>query len=212
MTRRIDELYEEYVRAWHDGAAPDASAFLDRAPEEERDELADLLETFVLAAPVVEPTPQRRAELEADPAFRRAAGLVDAVAPVPDVPWGERLRAARERAGLSLGELGARFASSFGLAGREHRAGRLLQQLEDGELPAAGVAPRASARLAELLGTTVASLAPPPPAAPAPLFRAEPDAASQLGDLLASASQALGDAAADQAGERDELDRLLRGG
>ncbi len=217
MTARIDELYEEYVQAWHAGGAPDAVAFLARADPAERDELADMLETFALTAPAVAPSDARRAELDDDPAFARAAALVDALGPPSPEAWGVRLRAARERAEVSITELGARFAASFGLHGREERAARLLDDLERGERPASGVSLRATTRLAELLGTAAAALAPPAPAASAPaaLFRADPGSADELADVLADFAASRAPAAAappERSGERDELDELLLGG
>jgi transcriptional regulator with XRE-family HTH domain len=198
----VDHLYAEFVRAWHAGAAPDADEYLARAPEDERDELAGLLNTFALVAPTVAPTGHRGAELRQDPALARAIALGSAFeAPT----WRERLRFAREHAGVSHAELGRRFAAAFGLAGREERATTLLAELEDGRLEATGVSERAARRLAELLGQASDALLPPRPAA---LYRADPDADVDLGDLLAGAATALeGDM-----GSWDELDELLRGG
>jgi transcriptional regulator with XRE-family HTH domain len=201
----IDQLYAEFVQAWQAGQAPEVDPYLDRADPADQDELAERLETFVMVAPSVELAPERAAQIEALPAFLRAASISDENrAP----SWATRLRAARERAGLSLADLGARFAASFGLDGRESRAATMLRELEDGELDASRVSGRATDRLADLLGVAADALRPPP--RPAPLFRAEDDAAADLGGLLADAQAAMA-APADHDGG-DELDELLRGG
>lgn len=205
-----DRLFDEYVRAWHAGQSPDAASFLDRAVDEPaREDLARLISDFVAAAPSVLPTPERAAELRGETAVARALALGDAfdgVAALDEEPWPVRLRAARERAGLTRGQLGARFAEAFGLGGREERAETLLGRLEDGELPATGVSGRAAAGLERLLGAATGALTPP---RVQPLYRADPQAAGDFGDVLRAAAGALGRRSADPT---DELDELLRGG
>lgn len=200
----IDQLYEEYVRDWHAGLVPDSDAFVARAPEADRPALARLIETFLLAAPSVEPAPEQAEALQSSPAFLRALAIADAAPPT----WGARLRAARENAGLSLRALGSRFAASFELAGREERAATMLGDLESGALAATDVSTRAAERLADLLGLAAGALRPPP--RPAPLFRAEDGAAARLGSLLQSPE--LRAPAPSGADGPDELDELLRGG
>ncbi|MDO9408348.1 hypothetical protein [Patulibacter sp.] len=199
----IDQLYAEFVQAWQDGRAPEVDPYLDRADPADQDALAERIETFVMVAPSVSLAPERAAEIEALPAFVRAAAIPEnAMAPA----WSARLRAARERAGLGLAELGARFAASFDLGGREDRAAAMLRELEEGGLEASGVSTRAADRLAELLGVAGDVLRPPP--RPAPLFRADEDAAAELGDILAGAAAAM----QGPLEPGDELDELLRGG
>lgn len=225
----IDHLYAEFVRAWNAGDAPELDVWLDRAAAADRDELADRIELFALMAPSVELRPERAAALRSTPAFAAAAALQDAAAR----PWGARLRAARERAGLSLAELGGRFAASFHeTAGRDEKATLVLSRLEDGDAPATGVTRRAADRLAELLGLTGGALAPPPRpqalfrraagAAGAPALASEPSAPATPpasgGARRAAASPAelaayafLLDPGADLA-DWDGVDDLLRGG
>lgn len=201
---RIDDLYDEFVRAWNDGLAPDAATFLARAPGGERDALAQMIGTFVLVAPSVAPTPERAAEIAQSPRFLRALALADDGAPTT---WGARLAAARSRAGLTIAELGERFAASFGVTGGEAKAATLLARLEAGDLQPAGVAERAARRLSDLLGETADALRPPPAAAA--LFRADGEVSEDYGDLLMAAAAAL-EQPADE--PWDELDDLLRGG
>lgn len=203
----MDDIYAEFVRDWRAGLAPELDPFLERARPADRDALAERIEAFVLVAPSVELDPARAAEIEASPAFLRALAIADDTAPLS---WGARLRAGRERAGLSLADLGSRFADAFGLAGREAKAAGLLGRLEAGDLAPVGVTGRAAARLEELLGLAADALTPPQPqfraddpagspAAPAPATRA--GAVAGLGMVLDGGFD-------DWTG--DELDLLLR--
>lgn len=163
----VDALYAEFVRAWNAGEAPELDAFLDRADPAIQDELIDRITTFALVARSVEPAPERAAALRTDPAFERAMALEAAGV---ERSWGARLRAARERAGLTLAQLGERFAASFPeAAGRGDKAAIVLGRLETEHSPATGVTRRAADRLADLLDIAGEALAPPP--RPQALFR-----------------------------------------
>lgn|GEM_PF-4292209 len=147
-----------------------------------------------------------------------AAAGPDAVSePGTTGAWRERLRDARRRAGLSVEQLGERFAGAFGLAGAHVRAAELLDGLESGTLAPSRVSVRATERLADLLAVPAASLAPP---RPRPLFRAEADddATAGLAALLSEVTEAfvVASEAPDGPAEGDEaieiVDRLLGGG
>ncbi|CAB4932772.1 unannotated protein [freshwater metagenome] len=204
----IDQLYAEFVQAWQDGLAPEVDAYLDRADADDQDALAERIETFVMVAPSVELSPDRAAQIEASPAFLRALEIPAAAG---SVGWAAQLRAARERAGLSLSDLGARFAEAFGHGGGAAKAATLIGQLEDGTIAPTGVSTPAAGRLAELLGLASGALAPPRPQA---LFRAErgrldpgTTASPPPADFVADFALAL-----DAHPDWDELDWLLRGG
>lgn len=195
----VNDLYERFVREWYAGHAPDAAAYLDGLEPGEADELAALLETFLLAAPAVAP----RTTPSADPVLAQAIALGDAFEPRG---WGDRLAAARRRAGLSLADLGERFAATFGIDDRAERATGLLERLERGELASSGVSIRAARALARIVGAPDGALI---PARAAALYRAESADAAELEGLLAGASAAL---ALEDGEVWDELDDLLRGG
>lgn len=211
----IDQLYSAFVQAWRAGEAPDPDGYLDRAAPGDQDELAERIETFVMLAPSVEPTAERAAEIRASPVFVAAAAIASPGAP----PWSARLRAARERAGLSLADLGSRFAEAFGHQGQEQKATTLLGDLESGALPPTGVTRRAGERLADLLGLAAGALTPPPRAQVRPLFRADhPAPAAGRPDPGVTSEPSPEDVAAltealdlDYA-DWDGLDELLRGG
>lgn len=197
----VNDLYERFVREWFAGQAPDVATYLDGLAPTQADELAELLETFLLAAPTVEP--QGRPAAASDPVLAGVLALGDAF----EAPsWGARLEAARRSAGLSLRDLGERFAAAFGLDDRALRASSLLERLERGELPSSGVSVRAARALARIVGAPDGALIPPRAAA---LYRAESAEAAALEGLLAGASAAL---ALEDGEVWDELDDLLRGG
>lgn len=231
----IDELLDEYVNAWHAGEAPSTAAFVARAPEADREEFTQILATFLELAPTVDPTPARVRELGADPLVQRLAGLEGArwealesagagageaaaapsAAGEPGTTWGERLRALREAAGLSVGDLAERFAERFGLSDADAAAApAALGSLESGGLASAGVAARAARALEELLaaprGMLVAGAA---PAVGGPLLRGvlpeSPDEQARFAELLREVDDALAVERSADAGQGETLSDLL---
>ncbi len=198
----VNDLYDRFVGAWHAGLTPDVDAFLSQVEGEDVETLTQQLETFLLVAPAVEPRQDARVAGD-DPVLAAAIALGDAF---DERPWAVRLAEARRSAGLSLADVGARLAETFGLAGRGPRAASLLGRLESRELASSGVSARAARALARILGQPEGALIPPRAAA---LYRADSPDGAELESLLAGASAAL----SLQDGEQwDELDDLLRGG
>jgi transcriptional regulator with XRE-family HTH domain len=159
--RTVDERLDDYIAAWHAGAAPRAASFIDDAPVEQRDELALLIGAFLELAPSVEPTPEVRAEREHEPLVQRLVALEaqwwDAAA--RRAPWGERLRGLRTAAGLTHQQVGARLAAMFGLGASDaERAPGVLSELESGARSSAGVSARGARALEQLLGAAAGTL------------------------------------------------------
>ena len=226
MTHRheaIDVVLDDFLRAWHAGESPDSAQYVARASPADRDELEQLLGAFAQVAPTVEPTPERAAQLAADPAVAHLSGLeagwweqqgltaqaqqVGALAAElaagdggdgsDEAPWGARLRALRESAGVSLASLGRDFAQRFGLGVSDaSRAPEVLGALESGAVPAGGVAARAARALEELLSAPRGALAGgQSPAFGNVLLRAalpeQDDQREQFGELLREVDDAL---------------------
>lgn len=245
MTERresLDLLLDEFLRAWHAGEAPDAAAFVQRAADADRDELEQLLGAFAEVAPTVEPAPERAAQLTADEQVARlsaieagwwraqgrdasadqieqlAAALVGegGGAGTDEAPWGERLRALREAAGLSLAGLAASFAAQFALSDADAaRAPEVIGALESGDAPATGVAARAARALEELLRAPAGALGTGglPPVANVLLRAAMPedrDQREEFSQLLRDVDDALEQAAPGEA--PGETLRSLLGG
>lgn len=218
--RSTDELLDAFIAAWHAGEAPSADAYLAQAADA-RDELAELLGAFLQLAPSVDATPARAAELAADPLLVRIiafeADFWDGREGTVEAPWGARLCALREAAGVSVAVLGERFAELFRLPATDSaRAPQTLAALEAGELPSTGVAARAARALEELLSAPRGVLAAGAmPAFGAPLLRAvmpeDADQREQFTELLREVSDAIefSEAAVDAglvAGPPPELD------
>jgi len=209
--RPIDVALEGFVAAWHAGAAPSVAGVLAATAPADRDELQQLLGAFLQIAPTVEPTAARAAELTADPLVEQLVALEEAG------PFGERLHALREAAGVSIETLAEGFANAFSLPTVDRaRAPHELAELELGALPPAGVADRARRAIERLLGSSDGALGVGPDKLPgAPAATAEPDGGGDrpaLAELLRDVDQALSvDERDPSAGPRETLDGLLRG-
>jgi hypothetical protein len=201
----VDDLLDRFIAAWHAGEAPSVDAYLSLTAEADRDELLELLGAFLQMAPTVEPTTTRGLELIEDPLVHRLARLEDEWWDA-QAPWGTRLQALRVQAGLSLQQLGERFASHFSLSAADASGvPDALERLEAASAPASGVTARAARALEELLGAARGSLAagaaPPLGAA---LMRSDGER-EQLADLLRHVDDAL------PAGDGEETGETLHG-
>ena len=104
----VDETLSAFIEAWNAGRRPDVDEFLERAPEPERDELADLIRTFLLEAPVPAYSDETLAALRNEPGVRKAAALLDEEAglwPALLPRLRHRMKLKREEVVLQLAEL-----------------------------------------------------------------------------------------------------------
>lgn len=204
----IEQLLGEFVDAWNAGRRPDVEAFLDRAPEAERDELAAQMATWLQIAPTPDYDETTRAAIGEEPALRAA---LDAAATIRS-PLSVRLPRLRERAGLAVSDVARRLVAVFNLDD-EQRAADYLEQIERDELDPSRLSRRLLDGLAAILGTDRDQLAPGPPAFAGgqAFFRAEDDADRWIAqDIDALSRAALAPAPASS--PMDELDRLFVGG
>lgn len=199
----VDDRLDRFIADWHAGAAPSASVHVDAAPAEQRAELAELIAAFLELAPSVPVTdPDAAARLSTDPLVRRIADYEERwwAQREAAAPFGARLRALREAAGLSLTQLAAAFADRFSLGADDAgRAPTVFSELEAGALPATGVTARAARALEELLAAAPGALlggdaAGAQPMA-SPLLRGELpeslDERERLAELLRTADEAV---------------------
>jgi hypothetical protein len=200
--KQPDQILSEFIDAWNAGDRPEVNAYLSRAPDERRDELAQEIGRFVAYAPEPSYSQESLEQIRSE-----TAGL----AALPSL-----LTRARGRAGVEVRELGASLARALGVSDVAKTAG-YLDRLESGSLDPRGVSRRVLDALASSLGVSREQLDAAAdrfvlraaPSAPAAMWRAQPGAASdQRADLelLASAMSA-------PAPEPwDEVDELFRGG
>jgi transcriptional regulator with XRE-family HTH domain len=204
----VEQLLGEFIDAWNAGRRPDVVAYLERAPESERDELATQLATWLEIAPTPDYDDATRTAISNEPALRAA---LDAAAAIRS-PLAVRLPTLRERAGLAVRDVARRLVSVFDLDD-EQRAAAYLEQIERDELDASRLSRRLLDALAAILGADRDLLAAGPPAFAGgqAFFRAEDDADRWIAEDIDALSRAAL-APAPAASPMDELDRLFLGG
>jgi transcriptional regulator with XRE-family HTH domain len=204
----IEQLLGEFIDAWNAGRRPDVGAYLERAPEGDRDELATQLETWLQIAPTPAYDKATRHAIAAEPALRAA---LDAAAAMRS-PLSARLPTLRERAGLAVRDVARRLVAVFDLDD-EQRAAEYLERIERDELDTSRVSRRVLDALAAILGADRDQLVAGPAAFAGgqAFFRAEDDAEQWIAqDIDALSRAALAPAPA--SAPMDELDRLFLGG
>ncbi len=204
----IEQLLGEFIDAWNAGRRPDVGAYLERAPEGDRDELAAQLDGWLQIAPTPAYDDATRRAIAAEPALRAA---LDAAAAMRS-PLSVRLPTLRERAGLAVRDVARRLVSVFDLDD-EQRATEYLERIERDELDTSRVSRRVLDALAAILGADRDQLAPGPAALAGgqAFFRAEEDAGQWIAEDIDALSRAAL-APAPASAPMDELDRLFLGG
>ncbi|MEA2155725.1 MAG: hypothetical protein QOE11_1865 [Solirubrobacteraceae bacterium] len=205
----VEQLLGEFVDAWKAGRRPDVEAYLERAPQAEREELAAQLEAWLQIAPTPAYDATARAAIAQEPALRAAR---EAAAEIRS-PLSVRLPTLRERSGLAVRDVARRLVSIFGIEDDEQRAAGYLEQIERDELDPGRLSGRLLDALAAILGADRDQLASGTAAFAGgqAFFRAEDDAERWIAqDIDALSRAAL--APVPESGPMDELDRLFLGG
>ncbi len=204
----IEQILGEFVDAWNAGRRPDVGAYLERAPESERDELAAQLATWLQIAPTPDYDAATRAAISDEPALRTA---MEAAATLRS-PLSVRLPTLRERAGLAVSDVARRLVAVFDLDD-EQRAAGYLEKIERDELDPRRLSRRLLDGLAAILGADRDQLGVGPPAFAGgqAFFRAEEDADRWIAEDIDALSRAAL-APAPASSPMDELDRLFVGG
>ncbi len=162
-----ERLFEDFRAAFERGDRPNLGELLASATAEQRPELEDRIERYLL-----EEAPMRRYDAEAFAAEQETA-LMQSAADLFTDAFALQPSRARERAGLSVDELAARVLAEAGLADdskNRSKAAEYLGQLEEGTIP------RLSSRIRETLrlvlgAEVILALAPAPPQSPGVAFR-----------------------------------------
>ena len=148
------ELLDDFIAAWNAGKRPSVEAYLERAPEAERDELAGLINAFLDQAPVPAFTRQTLAEIQAEPAVAELSALLESQAGV----WPSLLPRLRRRAKLTRDQVVEALSKQLGLAGREMKVKGYYHQMESGTLDPRGVSARVLESLAGVFKVPVGEL------------------------------------------------------
>ncbi|MBX5469507.1 MAG: hypothetical protein IRZ21_06370 [Thermoleophilaceae bacterium] len=150
----IDRLLSEFVDAWNAGERPRVEEYLARAPEDRRDELADLIEAFLDVAPTPDYSPETLEELMRHPAVLASVEALEGRSGL----WPSLLPRLRRRARLRRDQVVSALVERLGIEGSEEKTARYLHELETGTLAAAGVSRRVIEALAGVLGASAAEL------------------------------------------------------
>ncbi len=185
----LDDLAGEFRRQYLDGAHPDAAEFLDRAPSGDRDELGRRIRAILAEEPPPDPAPETLLMVQA--MLRGQPPLLE-------------LRTSK---GMTRDQVVTDLREELGLEpAKEQRVAVYYHELENGQLPLAGIRDRVFDAVAKVMGVARASLMLKGPGAGDPghaqvvFARAEPGAQVSL------------DALAALPGDPDEVDDLFTGG
>jgi hypothetical protein len=150
-----DRIFEEYAAAFRDGKS-DPRPYLEQASEDEREDLMEMIDLFLLRA--------ERAEWDPD-AFRgsdaeRMSELLAERLLVPDGGWSEMLPRMRMRLGIKRAQVVTALARSLKAGGSDEveKVGDYYNDMEHGNLRAAGVSRPVLESIAEIYGTTIEAL------------------------------------------------------
>jgi hypothetical protein len=150
----VDRLFGEYIEQHLAGERPNPRDFTNQLEGDERDELVDLIDAYLLDAPSEPWDPaafKHSPEAKVLESFERAlageAGLLPGILP--------RLR---DRAKLRRDEVVASLAERLGHSDKEPRVAAYYHQLEFGDLPAVGVKDQVFEALGSILGVSGAAL------------------------------------------------------
>jgi transcriptional regulator with XRE-family HTH domain len=201
-----DRLLSEFIDAWRAGRQPDAGEYVDRAPPDERTELAGHIESFMAVAPEPAYDDGAWAALVADPAVATAAAAVEADAVEA---WSTLLPRLRQRHGLTLDGLATAVAERLGVTTHQAKTRAYLDDLEHDRLVPERLSRRLLDTLAGLLGAPAAWLeraGAGPAASAGALYR------RQGQGTIEQHLEVIADAMLTPADEWDDVDELFQGG
>jgi hypothetical protein len=206
----LERLFSDYVAEHRAGGEANPTAYLDRAEEGERAELAALIDAYLARAP------GRSWDREAF-AGSAAERLSDSVAQSlqgVSGTWPVVLPRLRHRAQVTRGELVRRLATALGASDRERKVGGYYHEMERGLLPSAGVSARVLEALGEIVGATGEFLrrAGEPLGAGGEAEPGEVYARTGRTDARDRGADSAAAPAARRAEVRDEVDELFTGG
>lgn len=150
----VNRLFGEYIERHLAGERPNPREFTEQLAGEQREELVDLIDLYLLDAPsepwdaaAFRDSPEARALEGFERALRGKAGLLPGILP--------RLR---DRAKLRRDQVVSALAEKVGASGKEDKVAAYYHQLEFGDLPARGVKDQVFDALGSILGVNGAAL------------------------------------------------------
>lgn len=209
MAVNREQILSEFIDAWNAGERPDAGEHIERAPTNERGELAEEIRMFLAFAPTPAYGEEALEAIRGEPVVQEAFGAARERGDL--LP--RLLRRLRERRSLTTAQVAGELVADLGLPdGKAVKAASYLDRLEAGDLEPSRVNRRVFGVLARVFGVTSEELEGSGGFAgprAAPVFRAMTAAAEDVEPHL----EVLADALAAPGGEnRDEVDDLFLGG
>ena len=212
MSSTREQVLSEFIDAWNAGQRPDVDDYIARVPADEQPALGEELATFLTFAPTPEYSDQALAAIRAE---------IGEGAEAKQGIFGALLARVRERGGMSTADVAGELVGELGLSKKQApKTAQYLDRLESGSLEPTRVSRRVFEALGKLFRIPAGelegaadrsgwSVAPAMPAAAAPVFRADEEAAAAASQHL----EVLADALAAPGGRtRDEVDDLFLGG
>jgi hypothetical protein len=209
----LQRLVEEFGAEFEAGRSPDPNHWIQRVEGDERQELASLIDRYLMTAPrrAWDPVAYETslAKVAVDQVYESIEGVSGS--------WPELLPQLRNRARIKRADLVAQLGAALGVAESSPRLAKVADyynQMEHGRLPAEGVSGRVIDALAGIVGVGADVLRSAGGAAAAGGGEAAAFARMSTPDLQYSSEDSL--PAAPQspgtAPERDEIDELFTGG
>ena len=145
----VDQLLKDYIAEHRAGGEADPRAYLERADEADRTELAALIDAYLVRSPG---QPWDEAAYAGSPAERLVESLHESLAGASG-SWPVLLPELRHKARIKRAQLVERLAAALGVTGREEKVAYYYNQMEHGGLAPSGVSDRVLDALAGIVDT-----------------------------------------------------------
>jgi hypothetical protein len=146
----VDRLLQEYIAEHRAGGEADPLAYLEQVEGLDRDELAALIDAYLVRSPG---QPWDEEAYRGSAAERLVESLKESLVGASG-SWPVLLPELRHRAKIKRGQLVERLAAGLGVTGREEKVAYYYNQMEHGRLRPDGVSDRVLDALAGIVDTT----------------------------------------------------------
>ncbi len=150
----VEELFKEYVAEHRAGGEADPSAYLERVEGLDRDELATLIDAYLVRSPGRSWDPEA---FEGSAAQGLVPGLERSIGGEAGA-WPVLLPRLRERARIRRAELVEQLAAALGVGGQTEKVAGYYHEMEQGSLDSSGVSTRVLEALAAIVGSSAEAL------------------------------------------------------
>lgn len=146
----VDRLHTQYIERYLSGGDTDPSDLLDELAGEQREELSELIDAFLVDAP---PRPWDQARFKGSSAETAVNELI-----AGGTLWPVVLPGLRERLQIKRRELANQLAEALGQSREREKVERYYHQMETGQLDPEGVTDQVLEALGKILGRSAETL------------------------------------------------------